>query len=99
MCLLCSQEKYIIPEKGKKYVFAVVNDAWRRYKHLLKKNHFTKYKTMRERLKNRPEEVPEEDFKKLLVYWRDENSQVRYNYYFVYTIVVAHLEFNKIIIL
>ena len=99
MCLLCLQEKYIIPEKGKKYVFAIVNDAWRRYKHLLKKNHFTKYKTMRERLKNRPEEVPEEDFKKLLVYWRDENSQVRYNYYFVYTIVVAHSESNKIIIL
>lgn len=68
-------EKYIIPEKGKKNVFAIVNDAWRRYKHLIKKNHFTKYKTMRERLKNRPEEVPEEDFKKLLVYWRDENSQ------------------------
>ncbi|RHN66903.1 putative transposase, Ptta/En/Spm, plant [Medicago truncatula] len=68
-------EKYIIPEKGKKDVFAIVSDAWRRYKYLIKKNHFTKYKTMRERLKNRPEEVPEEDFKKLLVYWRDKNSQ------------------------
>ncbi|XP_058732396.1 uncharacterized protein LOC131603936 [Vicia villosa] len=30
---------------------------------------------MREQLKNRPQEVPEEDFKKLLEYWRDENTK------------------------
>ena len=49
MCLLFLHEKYIIPEKGKKDLFAIVNDAWRQYKHLI-----TKYNTMRERLKNRP---------------------------------------------
>jgi len=91
MCLLFSQERYIIPEKGNKVVFAIINDAWRRYKCLIKKYHFSKYKTMRDRLKNRPKE----DFRKLLVYWRDENSRVRYNYYFVYTIVVTHSKFNK----
>ncbi|XP_058722188.1 uncharacterized protein LOC131593824 [Vicia villosa] len=68
-------EKYIVPKEGRKAVIAIVNDAWRRYKCLLKKNHFSKYKTMREQLKNRPQEVPEEDFKKLLEYWRDENTK------------------------
>ncbi|WJX83153.1 hypothetical protein P8452_65831 [Trifolium repens] len=68
-------EKYIVPNEGRKAVLAIVNDAWKRYKCFLKREHFTPYKTMRERLKNRPEEVPEEDFKSLLEYWRDEKTQ------------------------
>lgn len=72
------QSKYIVPEKGKKAVFAIINDAWRRYKCTIKQKHFSKYNSMRERWKNRPEEIPEEDFKKLLTYWRLETVQVRY---------------------
>ncbi|CAK8560366.1 unnamed protein product [Lathyrus sativus] len=67
-------EKYNIPKEGKKAVFAITNDAWRRYKCSLKRKHFSKYKTLREQLKNRPQEVPEEDFRKLLEYWRDDKT-------------------------
>ncbi|XP_058753535.1 uncharacterized protein LOC131626717 [Vicia villosa] len=69
------QEKYNVPKEGRKAVFATVNDAWRRYKCSLKKKHFSKYKNLREQLKNRPQEVPEEDFRKLLEYWRDGKNQ------------------------
>ncbi|XP_027192786.1 uncharacterized protein [Cicer arietinum] len=68
-------QKYIILEKGRKAIFAILNDAWRRYKCFLKKEHFSKYKTTRERLKNHPHEVPEEDFKNLLEYWKEDHSQ------------------------
>jgi hypothetical protein len=61
-------------------VFAIVNDGWRRYKWLIKRTHFSPYKTMRERLKNRPQDVPEEDFRILLEYWKDEKTQVSYSY-------------------
>ncbi|CAK8562472.1 unnamed protein product [Lathyrus sativus] len=67
-------EKYNIPKEGKKVVFAITNGAWRRYKCSLKRKHFSKYKTLREQLKNRPQEVPEEDFRKLLEYWRDDKT-------------------------
>nr|XP_027186308.1 uncharacterized protein LOC113784359 [Cicer arietinum] len=68
-------QKYIIPEKGRKDVFAILNNAWRRYKCFLKKEHFSKYKTTREQLKNRPHEISEEDFKNLLEYWKEDHSQ------------------------
>lgn len=77
------QEKYNVPKEGRKVVFAIINDAWRRYKCFLKKNHFSKYKSLREQLKNRPREVPEEDFRKLLDYWRDKKTQVRYIHIYV----------------
>ncbi|KAK2453973.1 hypothetical protein QL285_001583 [Trifolium repens] len=54
-------EKYIVPSEGRKVVLAIVNDAWRRYKCFLKREHFTPYKTMRERLKNHPEEIAMEE--------------------------------------
>ncbi|KAK2394356.1 hypothetical protein QL285_056198 [Trifolium repens] len=68
-------KRYIVPEKGEKAVYAIINDAWRREKWLIKKNHFTKYKTLRERLKNRPDSIPIAHFKKLMTYWRYETIQ------------------------
>ncbi|XP_058777268.1 uncharacterized protein LOC131651623 [Vicia villosa] len=68
-------EKYNVPKEGRKAVFSTVNDAWRRYKCSLKKKHFSKYKNLKKKLKNRPQEVPEEDFRKLLEYWRDGKNQ------------------------
>ncbi|XP_039690574.1 uncharacterized protein [Medicago truncatula] len=65
-------KRYIVPEKGQKDVYAIINDAWRRYKWLIKKNHFTKYRNLRERLKNRPDGILEAHFKKLMTYWRYE---------------------------
>ncbi|XP_042374970.1 uncharacterized protein LOC121969114 [Zingiber officinale] len=68
-------QKYIIPEKGEKAVYGIINDAWRRYKCWIKKNHFTEYTTMRERLKNRPQDIPEAHFRVLMDYWRLETIQ------------------------
>lgn len=61
-------------------MFAIIRDAWRRQKCSIKKNHFSKYKNMRDRLKNRPEDVPEAHFRELIDYWRLEAIKLRYIY-------------------
>ncbi|MED6178017.1 hypothetical protein PIB30_103750 [Stylosanthes scabra] len=43
--------------------------AWKKYKGDVKLNHFTKYKTRKRMLKNRPLEIPEVQFWKLIWYW------------------------------
>lgn len=68
-------DKFIVPPKGKKAVFARVNDAWRRYKNYIKRKYFLKYPNMRERLKHRPKRIPEPTFKKLMVYWGNNYVQ------------------------
>lgn len=68
-------KRYIVPEKGEKAVYAIINDAWRRYKCVIKRNHFTKYDNLRERMKNRPDNIPEADFRKLMIYWGIETVQ------------------------
>ncbi|CAL5211098.1 unnamed protein product [Lathyrus oleraceus] len=68
-------EKYIVPEKGEKVVYAIINDAWRRYKCSIKRNHFTKYENLCDRLKNRPDNIPEAHFRKLMNYWSCEIIQ------------------------
>ncbi|PNY02620.1 hypothetical protein L195_g025934 [Trifolium pratense] len=67
--------KYIIPDEGQKVVFITINRAWRHHKCDMKKKHFLKYTSMKERLKNRPESISENHFKKLLIYWKDSNVQ------------------------
>ncbi|KAF1868182.1 hypothetical protein Lal_00018700 [Lupinus albus] len=69
------KQKYIIPDIGKKVVFAILNDAWRRHKCTIKEEYFNKYKTTRERLKNRPKDKPESHFKELIHYWSLGNIQ------------------------
>ncbi|WJX34279.1 hypothetical protein P8452_22405 [Trifolium repens] len=66
---------YIIPDEGKKAVFHCLNVAWRRYKYDIKKDHFLKYASMKDRLKNRPDSISEDHFKKLLIYWKDNKVQ------------------------
>ncbi|XP_019450015.1 PREDICTED: uncharacterized protein LOC109352469 isoform X2 [Lupinus angustifolius] len=69
------KQKYIIPDVGKKAVFAILNDAWRRHKCAIKEEHFSKYKTTYERLNNRPKDIPESHFKELIRYWSLGNIQ------------------------
>ncbi|CAL0303098.1 unnamed protein product [Lupinus luteus] len=59
----------------KKVVFAIINDACRRYKCAIKEENFTKYITTYERLKNRPKDIPESHFKELIRYWSLGNIQ------------------------
>ncbi|XP_058748797.1 uncharacterized protein LOC131621771 [Vicia villosa] len=68
-------DKFIIPENGRRAVFSRINDAWRRFKKDLKKSCFLKYTTMSERLKHRPQTVPEVHFKQLISYWKNNNIQ------------------------
>ncbi|KAJ1383193.1 hypothetical protein SESBI_43605 [Sesbania bispinosa] len=73
--LQTAKEKYIIPDIGKKAVFARINDAWRRYKNFIKRKYFLNYPSLKERLKNRPKSIPENHFRALMTYWT--NSEVQ----------------------
>ncbi|XP_058733464.1 uncharacterized protein LOC131605084 [Vicia villosa] len=71
-----TQRKFILPIEARNWVVTTVRDAWRRYKHKIKKNHFLKYSNMTERLKHRPPKVPEAHFRNLCEYWNKEPVQV-----------------------
>lgn len=51
-------------------------DLWRVHKSRIKKKYYTKYNSDEERLQNRPEDIPLEDFKQLLIYWGDDEIKV-----------------------
>ncbi|KAF7835309.1 hypothetical protein G2W53_010168 [Senna tora] len=65
--------KFNVPDEGKKWVESTIQDAWRRYKCKIKRLHFEKFANMTERLKHRPATIPESHFKKLCLYWSNEN--------------------------
>ncbi|KAL8102655.1 hypothetical protein AgCh_027252 [Apium graveolens] len=67
--------KYVIPDEGRKWVYTTLSNAWKLHKARVKKVHYTKYNTDEDRLDNRPNRVPLEDFKMLLKYWGDEAVQ------------------------
>ncbi|KAK8943057.1 hypothetical protein KSP39_PZI009672 [Platanthera zijinensis] len=58
-----AQKKWIIPDEGKKWVFATINGSWRRYKTIIKQKFYNPYENDKERLLNRPKGIPEEQFK------------------------------------
>ncbi|XP_057449367.1 uncharacterized protein LOC130740706 [Lotus japonicus] len=68
-------DKFIIPDKGRKAVFSCINDAWRRHKCRIKRNYFLKYSSMKERLKHCPTTIPKAHFKQLMTYWRNSTIQ------------------------
>lgn len=73
------QERYDIPERGQKWINTTLSTCWRVHKSRVKKDHYTKYGTDEERIENRPDEIPLEDFKLLMKYWADEGVQVPFN--------------------
>ena len=66
---LVTQSKFIILEDAKNWVMAAICDAWKRYKRYIKKNHFDQYDSMEDMLQNRPMDIPEIQFCKLIRYW------------------------------
>ncbi|WCJ37370.1 hypothetical protein M5689_018515 [Euphorbia peplus] len=70
------KEKYIVPEEGKYWVMKTMKDAWKLYKCHTKALHYTCYATDEERIQNRPDDIPLEEFKVLLKYWSNEKVQV-----------------------
>ncbi|MED6188972.1 hypothetical protein PIB30_091069, partial [Stylosanthes scabra] len=46
-----------------------VREAWKRYKTRINKKHFDIYNNIEDMLKNRPLDIPEVYFQKLIAYW------------------------------
>ncbi|KAK1369770.1 hypothetical protein POM88_035862 [Heracleum sosnowskyi] len=73
----CTKQHYIIPEECRKWSMKTIQTAWKGYKSRTKRDHYTPYATDDERLQNKPEEIPLEEFKLLLNYWGDPDVQER----------------------
>ncbi|XP_039682816.1 uncharacterized protein [Medicago truncatula] len=67
--------KFILSVEARDWVKTTVRDAWRRYKHKIKKNHFLKYRNMTERLKHCPPKVPIAHFRELCEFYSKEPIQ------------------------
>ncbi|MED6201331.1 hypothetical protein PIB30_093884, partial [Stylosanthes scabra] len=63
-------EKFILPIESKQWVMQALCRAWKKYKGQIKLLHFTKYKTKKQMIWNRPLHIPEVQFRKLIRYWR-----------------------------
>ncbi|KAK8916456.1 hypothetical protein KSP39_PZI022377 [Platanthera zijinensis] len=59
-------EKRIISDEGKKWVLTTINDSWQRYKTIIKQKFYKPYDNEKERLLNRPKDIPEEQFKRFI---------------------------------
>lgn len=75
------QGRYVIPQEGEKWVLKTLNSLWRTHKSRTKTRFFTKYHNDEERIQNRPDQIPLEEFKMLLKYWSDEGVQVQISMY------------------
>lgn len=53
-----------------------MNSAWKLHKARMKQKFYSRYESDEERLENRTERIPLEDFKMLLKYWGDESVKV-----------------------
>ncbi|KAL4306669.1 hypothetical protein AHAS_Ahas16G0201400 [Arachis hypogaea] len=62
------QTKFILPDNGEKWVMQAIRDAWKQFKGKIKQKHFVPYDTIEDMVKNRPPQVPESGFIKL-IYW------------------------------
>ncbi|XP_057756080.1 uncharacterized protein LOC130975279 [Arachis stenosperma] len=64
-----ANQKFILPITSKPWVMNGFCRAWKKYKGEIKKEHFLKYNTKKEMIKNQPLEIPEVQFRKLIRYW------------------------------
>ncbi|KAL6546384.1 hypothetical protein OROMI_022105 [Orobanche minor] len=71
---IINEDKYVIPDEAKKWVYTTLNDAWRGYKSRTKGKYYSSLKTEEEMIAEKPEEIPTEDFKILLKYWGMKKS-------------------------
>lgn len=68
-------DKYIISEEGRPWVMRTIGDSWRVRKSRVKRKHYSKYDNDNDRIKNKPDNIPLEEFKVLLKYWGDKKVQ------------------------
>ncbi|KAK6777224.1 hypothetical protein RDI58_023941 [Solanum bulbocastanum] len=67
--------KFLIPVEGKKWVMTTLRDAWRRHKQKIKERLFDKNSTIEDMLAKRPDDMPEEQFRQLIEYWKHQTVQ------------------------
>ncbi|KAH0746071.1 hypothetical protein KY285_007728 [Solanum tuberosum] len=67
--------KFLIPVEGKKWVMTSLRDAWRRHKQKIKERYFDKNSTVEDMLAKRPDDMPEEQFRQLIKYWKHPTVQ------------------------
>ncbi|KAL4394363.1 hypothetical protein AHAS_Ahas02G0144500 [Arachis hypogaea] len=67
--LMQKLSKFILPKEGKEWVMTGVQEAWKGYKTRIKGKHFEIYNNIEVILKNRPLDIPEVQFRKLITYW------------------------------
>ncbi|KAK6775782.1 hypothetical protein RDI58_026783 [Solanum bulbocastanum] len=61
--------------EGKKWVMTSLRDAWRRHKQKIKERFFDKDSTVEDMLAKRPDDMPEEQFRQLIEYWKHPTVQ------------------------
>ncbi|MED6210074.1 hypothetical protein PIB30_060625 [Stylosanthes scabra] len=61
--------KFILPASAEKWVIQTIQDAWKMFKAKIKLRHFVPYDNIEDMVKNRPLQVPEDHFIKLILYW------------------------------
>ncbi|XP_072054287.1 uncharacterized protein [Arachis hypogaea] len=69
------QTKFILPDSGEKWLIQAIRDAWKRFKGKIKQKHFVPFDTIEDMVKNRPTQVPEGHFIKLIYYWSHPTIQ------------------------
>ncbi|KAL6507179.1 hypothetical protein OROHE_022078 [Orobanche hederae] len=57
--------RYDIPDEGQKWVYKILNDAWKLHKARMKAKYYSLYATDEERMEHKPDRIPLEDFKLL----------------------------------
>ena len=95
---ICKQQ-YILPEELKVWAIKTIQQAWKGNKSRTKHAHYLAYATDEERLANKPDDIPVEDFKLLLKYWGDPDIQVyvQFCYYFFFSFS-AFVFFNQFLV-
>ncbi|XP_019238222.1 PREDICTED: uncharacterized protein LOC109218322 [Nicotiana attenuata] len=69
--------KYDIPVAAKRWVFDLIQNAWRKYKNQLFNDHYKPYENDEHRMEKRPVDVPESQFRDLLNYWNSDAYKVK----------------------
>ncbi|KAH0679159.1 hypothetical protein KY284_020244 [Solanum tuberosum] len=67
--------KFLIPVEGKKWVMTSLRDSCRRYKQKIKERYFDKNSSVEDMLTKRPDDMPEEQFRQLIKYWKHPTVQ------------------------
>ncbi|KAD4982497.1 hypothetical protein E3N88_19168 [Mikania micrantha] len=70
-------EKYDVPDGAKAWVLKSIGQSYKVHKCRFKQKHFYQFKDNKTRWNNRPNNIPEDDFRKLLRLWSNKDMEQR----------------------